>query len=350
MNNILSLSAEEILSVPINRPEIIFSFNNFKKEKMKIRSKWAPDRNKHVKATKVFQHLQLLFKEAEIRIENKTWDGKAGVNFASESGKRYSLSYIKVHNFELGKMYIGKTTVAYVIKEKYKELFQNGIQRIKQIDYIDNKIKNDLSRFMPEILFNGKTDIGYVLVINKPVGAILLQDLLDYMPDGKIPPKHVAWIINCLYNISVFFSFQRLCHNSITTKALFIDPENHSMFIFGGWWYAAKEGATIKSIPTELIGILPRKIFEEKKARTKYDRQAIKAIAINCLGDKTLVGSKLLADDAVPSRVKNWLRMPSTSSALDEYQGWEDILYKSFGKRKFIQFNVTFNDVYKEVL
>lgn len=349
MNNLLNLTAEQILSIPVDNPEHIFSINEFKSQKMKIRSKWAPDRNRHTKATQVFQHLQKMFKVAETKIENNEWGGNSTILFTAYSGKQYELKYYKMHKFELGKMYIAKETIMYVVDEKYGDLFKNAIKRMDGIKYIDGRIANEFQRLMPELKLHTKADIGFVLVIKKPPGAILMQDFIDHIQNNKIPPRHVAWIVNSLYNISVFFEMQGLCHNALMSTTLFIDPQNHAIFPLGGWWYSSVEGDRLKSIPSKLVPILPPTIFKEKKSHTEYDRDAIKALAIQCLGDDTLVGSKLLSDKDIPNRITNWLRMPSIGTALMEYKEWEDILFKSFGKRKFIKCNLTFDHIYKEV-
>jgi hypothetical protein len=88
-------------------------------------------------------------------------------------------------------------------------------------------------------------------------------------------------------------------------------------------------------------------VFKEKKAKTSYDRLAIKGVGIGCLGDSTLIGSRLLMDKDIPKPFLTWLRSPSLANAIKEYEGWDKALESSFGKKKFIKLDVNINDVYK---
>ena len=135
-------------------------------------------------------------------------------------------------------------------------------------------------------------------------------------------------------------------YNSILPTTVFIDPQDHAVYLLGGWWYSTKAGDNVIALPAELMKILPSEVLEDKIAKTTYDRQAVKGVAIGCLGDSTLVGSKLLVNKSIPNAIVNWVRLPSVSSAVDEYQGWYEVLKTCFGKRKFIELNVNIDDVY----
>ena len=116
--------------------------------------------------------------------------------------------------------------------------------------------------------------------------------------------------------------------------------------LLGGWWYSAKIGADLKAIPAKLIKILPSELLVDKKADSRYDAQAVKAVAIGCLGDLTLVGSKLLFNKDIPNEMVNWIRAPSNSSMLGEYSGWIATLERCYGKRKFTTFDYDISQLY----
>lgn len=339
MPDTLKLTAAEILQIDFQNPEKIFSLDNFTKEFFRLRKKWHPDYNHDPKANEVFQHLMLMAETAKSRIVSNTWNGKAALQYTKTGDdKSFRFNYRSMREFELGKMYIGKSHVIYVIDPKNKDLFDNGVKAIRGIKYKEKKMESQFRPLLPKIIHASETDIGFVLALEKPKNSVLLQDLIDFLPDNTLPPKHTAWVISSMYNIEMFLNHLGITHNSMLASTIFVDPSEHACYLLGGWWYSVKENSKLKALPSELIKALPKKLFADKLAKTCYDRQAIKAVGINCLGDSTLGGSKLLFNKDVPNQIVNWLRTPSMDSALNEYDGWINVLEDSYGKRKFIEF------------
>ena len=346
MPNTLKLTAEEILQIDTQNPEKLFSLDSFTKEFFRLRKFWHPDYNSDPLAKDVVYHLTQLSKTAKTRIETNTWNGKASLRYTKTGDdKSFRFNYRSMREFELGKMYIGKSHVIYVVDSKNKDLFDNGVKAIRGIKYSKKKFEDQFKPLLPNIIQSGKTDIGYVLVIDKPKNFVLLQDLIDFLPDNILPPKHTAWVLSSMYNIAMFLNHLSITHNSILASTIFVDPSNHSCMLLGGWWYSAKQNTKLKAIPSELIKILPKKLFTDKKAKTCYDSQAIKAVAINCLGDSTLGGSKLLFNKDIPKQIVNWIRTPASDSALEEYEGWNKTLENSYGERKFIKFSTDISQI-----
>lgn len=334
----LKLSAEEILQIDYQNPEKIFSLDNFTKEFFRLRKQWHPDYNPHPRANEVFQHLMLMAETAKGRIVSNTWNGRASLQYTTTADKTFRFKYTSMREIDVGKMYIGKRHVIYVIEGKNKDLYDAGVKAIKGIKYKEKKMENQFKPLLPKIIQSAETDIGHVLVLDKPKNAVLLQDLLDFLPDNTLHPKHTAWVISSMYNIAMVLNHLGITHNSILASTIFVDPSEHACYLLGGWWYSVKENTKLKAVPSELIKALPKKLFADKLAKTCYDRQAIKAVGINCLGDSTLGGSKLLFSKDVPKQMVNWLRTPSLDSALNEYDGWINALENSYGERKFIEF------------
>lgn len=125
-----------------------------------------------------------------------------------------------------------------------------------------------------------------------------------------------------------------------------VDIEAGSRLVKNITQYATKAGNKLRAVPRELLKVLPNEIFDNKISKTKYDRLAVKGVAIGCLGDPTLVGSKLLTNKDLPKPFLNWIRMSSSMTAIEEYNGWDEAMIKSYGKRKFIEFKFNINDIY----
>lgn len=344
--NPLALSADEILAIPENKPERIFTQSDLKTQLRRLSRKWHPDRSAFDTTGRVIAWINKLHTNAQNKIESGTWKGVAEIRFKTGAGKIYRFAYRTMHEIEVGKMYVAKKYIMFVVKEEYKDLFDNGIKRIKAIKY-PSSLKKEFERYFPKIKFMDKScDIGLVAILEKPEGAVLLQDLIDYMPDKQIDPKHVAWITSSLYNIATFMDHTGVCHNSIIPTAVFIDPANHAAFLLGGWWYATETGGRLTAVPSALLKTLPKEVFDTKTAATIYDRRAVKGVAIACLGDPSMIGSKLLMRKDIPKEMTKWVRAPSGPDAIGEYDGWYKTLEKCFGKRKFIVLDVDVDDIY----
>lgn len=346
MNNPLALSANDILKIPETSPERIFTQADIKTQLRRLSRKWHPDRSVFDNTGKVIAHINKLYAQAERLLDSGTWKGNAEIRFNTGVGKQYRFAYRTMHEVEIGKMYVAKGFLMFVVDKEYEDLFDNGIKRIKGIKY-PPKLKAEFTRWFPKIKFSDKTtNIGLVLILEKPEGAVLLQDLIDYMPDNRIDPKHVAWITSSLYNIATFLDHTGVCHNSIIPTAVFIDPKNHASFLLGGWWYATLEEDKLMAVPSALLKTLPNEVFDTKIAKTIYDRRAVKGVAIACLGDPSMLGMTLLMRKDVPKAMVSWVRAPSGPDAIKEYDGWYETLKTCFGKRKFIELDVDVDDIY----
>ena len=345
-NNPLALSADQILNIPLDKPEKIFTQTDLKIQLRRLSRKWHPDRSTFDSTGKVLAHINNLYEAAKKIVDSGTWKGQAEIRFNTGAGKQYRFAYRTMHEVDIGKMYVAKGLLMFVVDKKNEDLFDNGIKQIKAIKY-PPKLEKEFKRYFPKIKFIDKTsDIGLVAIFEKPEGAVLLQDLIDYMPDDRIEAKHVAWITSSLYNIATFLDHIGICHNSIIPTAVFVDPVNHAAFLLGGWWYAAPEGGKMTAVPAALLKTLPKEVFDTKTAKTIYDRKAVKGVAIACLGDPTMIGMKLLARKDIPKAMISWVRAPSGSDAIEEYDGWYKTLEKCYGKRKFIKFEVDVDDIY----
>lgn len=345
--NVKSLTASDILAISLDRPERLFTIDNLITEIRTLRSIWHPDRSKDPLAEQIFKRIQDLHKLAEERIANNTWDGPAKLSFKSVDGKTsFNFKYRRVTDIDIGKMYVGLTKLMYVIEPAYEDLFRNGIKMIENIKYPAEKFEKQFKRQMPNIIKVVNANIGFVVVMEKTEELVLLKDLLDYLPNNKMDAKHMAWIVSTLSNLTCFLEMNNIAHGAITPSNFWISPEHHSGVLLGGWWYARPANEKLIALPSETLSILPSSIFTDKLAKTSYDRMLIKAIGLECMGDKTHTGSTLLKDSTVPATVLNWLRSPSSVSAIEDYSKWSKARDDGFGPRKFVELVVDVNKIY----
>ena len=344
MKDVSKLTAIEILAV--NKPEQMYSSDEATAtiQYRTLSKLWHPDRNPGNDS--VFAQVSTLYHQGLKKIKDGTWETPGLFTFTDIRGKKFEIKYKKHHTFELGDMYIGDYTLTYMINKDAKDLYLNAIKTIKSFKYANDKMKTEVSRYMPEIHTENETADKYVLIVKKTPDLILLRDVVDHC-GGKIESAHVAWILNTIYNIACYLKYSGLTHNAISLDSYFISPKLHSGALLGGWWYSAQKDSTLVAVPTRTVTYAPRNLTSKKIADLKIDAELIRAVGRELLGDG--VGSKLLSDPTIPNALLNWVRSPGVGDAYKEYEDWsKKVLKDSFGERRFVEMKIQPSDVYKE--
>lgn len=198
-------------------------------EYREIARAYHPDISSDPQANEVMAKVNQLYEEALRLIESGTWEVSNRLILRDKLGKKYIGKYLKQFPFELGEAYIANSTVTYVFKENHKRFFDNAVSQIKGLRYANKKMEEEMSRFMPRILYALSLDDGrFCLVLNKPEDVFLLSDIKDFF-GGSLPDRHVAWIMSRLSNLCCYFSYTGIAHNGLTLQNCFICPSKHSI-------------------------------------------------------------------------------------------------------------------------
>lgn len=337
-------SISNILS--LKYPEQLFTSTNIKEEYRVLALKWHPDHNSNSKESNdVFAHINQLYEAGLKKIEGGSWDTPGEILLTSIEGSQFKIKYLQVYDFELGKYYVGRTVVAYVIKKEFKELYLNYVKMVKDLKYYNNVMEEEFSKYFPRILKSFETSDNYVICVQKTSDVYPLSNIVKYF-GGKLDPRHVAWIISSLSNILCYFSYAGIVHNDISMNSVFVSPKYHSVCLYGGWWYSAKLHSKLISIPTTTFELMSPMYRTSKISDENVDSELMKLLGRKLLGD--LNGIKLLKDGSIPIDLVNWLRIPSSVSRYKDYQIWrEEVLIKSFGEIKFTPMEVDETKMYE---
>lgn len=347
MIDIFALTASEILAIPSDCPEQLFTGSKDKahEEHKKLATKWHPRID--TDDSSVSAHINALYDLALKKLDEGTWSTPGRLRVTGLDGKVYEIRYKKHHVFELGDVYIGDKIIAYSITKEAEDLFDSAVKIIKGLRYADDTMKKEIGRFMPEILAQNETVDRKILVLSKPPQVISLRDVLDHF-DGKFDPKHTAWVISRLYNIGCYLHYSKLTHNDISPDTIFIDPENHSVYLYGGWWYSTKVDQGYSALPERTVNFVPATLFKAGVATNQVDAELIHATGRELLGD--IYGVKLNKDTSIPKPMLNWLQTAG-GDIRKEYDTWHtSILKQSFGPRKFVELHLKSEDIYKELV
>jgi hypothetical protein len=343
----INLKANEILNVSISSANLFFSGKTeeaIKKQYKKLASIWHPDKHTkdNINSEEVFKHIKVLYNEAIKRLTLGIFDNI--IKFNSLEGKSFELKFLKEDIFELGTVYISQTHIAYCYKKEFKDFYENYLLNIKHFSFANEKMEKEIKKTLPQFITNFETEEAFVIIIKKDKSLIQLKEVLNYY-NGKIEPRHVAWIINSIYNIACYLNYNNLCHQGINIDNYYVDPVNHYGALLGGWSYSMMMNKKLIGLPKATIEICSPTILKEKKATTTLDLDLIRQMARQLLGDSSGV---FFNNKEVPSKLIQWTQYASGNNAIEEYKKFNLVLNEVFGKRKYLKMELNADSIYKK--
>lgn len=286
----------------------------------------------------IMAKINSLYQEALNYQRTGTWKSSNTVTFHTTDGKISTLKYLKKFDFELGTEYTSNSAVVYVLKGNRERFFENAKKEIElsSSGSEHSVISSEFSKYVPKLKHSFKsTDGSFVIVLDKSKDIVPLRLILEHYK-GSIPHTHVAWMISRLCNLVCFFAHTGVAHNGLTIENLYVDPAMHSIYVFGGWWYARPIGKRLIGVPKFVYDVMPVKEKGEKVSSTRTDIEAIKRTAKVLLGKET-----------APEPMMEFLDSGSGNNAIDEFCKWTTALEKSYGQRRFIRMDIAIDELYK---
>lgn len=310
-----------------------------------LAKKYHPDINKDSDSSDILSKLNLLYEDAIKKVGTINWQENNIVIIKPLDSSPRKYKFLSENYFELGKFYINRNFVIYILDNQHEKYYNNAIRMIKNIKYSNPDMKKEFGRYIPKIKDKFKTHDGkYCVIFEKTEDMFLLKDLLEYK-NGKIDDKHVAWIVSRLSNISCFLNYNNIINNSITLNHLYISPKFHTIITTGGWWYATKESEKLIGAPKSVFEIMSPNVKTNKVSENRTDLEAIKYIGKQLLG---LNGLSDVKDSKHHIELKRWLNKGASNDPINEYNLWSNAIDKIWGKRKFIEFKVSEKDIYNK--
>ena len=341
----MRFSADDILSIPIDSPDLLFpekelyAIKSFFRKLVRV---WHPDVNTDPQASSVFAHINKLYLKAKYKSETDTWDVIDAVSIHTLDGKVYRFKYLYTSPFELGILYVNSRYIAYFVRKEHSILFNNAIARIQAFKFSSDRMKQNVGTYVPNISHVLHTKTHDIVLFAKNEDTVPMRALLTYY-NNSIHPKHVAWIISSLYNICCYLAYIETTHNAIAIDTCFVSPKQHCVYLIGGWWFSTDVGSKLVSMPKSTYAVCPASVKRSKCSSYSVDTQCLRAVGRELLGD--VVGATLKLNNEIPRILTTWAMFPGTDDAVQEYAYWMDtILPGAYGKRKFIKMDAR-NDI-----
>lgn len=356
MSTALAKSSTVILAIPLSDPELLFEREDGLQDIYRqLMKRWHPDLNKDPKAPDVASHITALYRAAEKKIEAGRWVVPGLLSLRGIDKVTRKVPFRVRRQFEIGEMFYGPKTAAFMLKTEYADLFHNANKTLGRIKYPSQRFIDKLQRYIPHaitaaqhpsaILASFETVDGHcVLVIRKTPDVFLLQDVIDHF-GGRLEPKHVAWVINRFYDMLCLLEFNKLTHNAISPETVFVSGEHHGTLLLGGWWYVKEAGSRMDALPPLARSLATPDMLKSKTADPAVDLRMIRALGRSMLGDITGMTFPLRKD--IPKPMADFLRGPVSGSARIDFADWERVLSASFGDRSFAKMELNPNDIFK---
>jgi len=341
----VTLSADQILGIPLQAPERLFSgeASLAKRQFRALAALWHPDRNSGRQAGRVFAHITALYREVEEQIGEGAYRGAGAIRLTRTDGSTCQLRYLRRHAFELGDLYVGRSVLLYLIDPVHRHSYDRARRMAASFRFASPDMRAEVQRYLPSVESAFETADKLVLVLKKPPETVFLRDLLDHL-GGRIDPRHVAWMISGLLSFCCYLEFSGLVHAAVSLDALLVSPPRHSTLIPGGWFHAYGAGARIETVPARTYEWIPKTLLKDRIATPRINLELVRVTGRELLGD--ISGAALPWDKSLPRPMVDWLNYPSARDAFTDYELWHEVLKDSFGARRFVELPVREADVY----
>ena len=344
-------SEEQILNASLPSDIFVMDEDTIERQYEEYMERFKPTDYNTIRNFVITQKITLLYRKALKQLGSKEYDmGQYNLVITDEDNNTLSFEADYVYDIKLGKMYVTEENIIFLVNKKHKKYYENYIAKTTKIPKLNKDIWSRTQYSFPNVTKHFKTIEGdYAIIVTKPCKIYPLREILNYF-GGKLHHEHVAAIVNRLYYFECYMDIIGMQHNGITVDNLFFAPgrvvEEGESFtvddmrivgVFGGWFFTTSVDEKKTGMPKEVYESLPEKLRTQKYSSFEVDEHAIKRVARELLGDAS---GENLGD--TPEPIKKWLNDPNIKrNAFNEYVFWEDVMHESYGKRRFVDMNIS---------
>ena len=132
----------------------------------------------------VKQKVILFYRQALANFEGKKFANE-NLSIKNKEGIVTTYSYNYVSDIKIGKMYVTKKNIIFVINPKYKEYYENYTAKTSNFPKFNMKMWSQIRFMLPNVVKHYEDiDENSIIVLEKPYSSIYpLRDILDHF-DG----------------------------------------------------------------------------------------------------------------------------------------------------------------------
>ena len=298
-----------------------------------------PDICKEPLADKAMTHLVNLYNQALDCLAKGVWESR---NSEVISPKLILKDVKDISAFELGARYVIDTSITYVFDSgriAYRNQFLDMVSDMNVFLRNHSDIHKRYQSMIPNV-------IKYMWPISADRSVVMISKKENEYPmnlflkayQETLTGRDIAWMISRLIDLCCLLKTSGIVLNGFAEENLFICPEDHSIHIYGGWWYAGKIGDRMLGTCKKVYSVMSNKAKTDKVCDPLTDIESVRAIAARLIAGK----------DDIPKEIRNWINAGSTDDAIHEYIQWSFTLDLAYGARRFVKLKVDPKEIYKQ--
>lgn len=327
-------------------PEELFDYgtpDEIKAQYRKLAGQHHPDKGGDAAD---FQLVKDLYDQALAKIESGApWDTGKAVTWRV-GDRSFTLKYRRRLDAGIGKAYAGQTRVLFLLDESFADLGKDAYRLM--LENRANAGPNDRLKevngwILPDPVSDPRGDAAIMLSKDEDIHP--LRAVLEAYP--KIDAASAAWMIGRLMHILCFLEWKGVVHGDLSVDSLFVNLKNHSLHLYGGWWFSRAKGTRFAALPARSIRLCPSDIIKEKVAHKRLDFELARHAACEIMGAASPTELRMRKD--IPAPLVQFLVSPfAAPTATELYNQWEKTRDASFAKREFVHFDHDPRVIYQE--
>lgn len=297
---------------------------------------------------KLFEQFQNLFstllnQEMKESPEEGFWVEASREELLREDGETIEVTYLTKQRTDLCTMYVAKKHVIFLFEKEHAGYMERYKEMVGQLHYPNAEMERELSNYIPKLVTDCRLADGrFFLAIEKKEGVYPLKML------GILIDRHVAWVVSRLENLCCLLGYNDMVLNGLTVENLFVDPVNHQLYLYGGWWFAGYRGDEPMGASKVVQPYLVKNIQGKNRNNQETDLESLRLVAAKLLGYPDR--ENLQDDRLLPEPFKRFLMENCEENARADFSKWDKVLEKSYGERKFIPLAMTEEEIYARSL
>jgi len=228
------------------------------------------------------------------------------VTFVAEDASVVEISYVHSATVQNSTIFMGRSN-AFLLFADPKDA-KNYVDMVSSVQFPSDD-KHDMKQFLPEITHQFTLRDRRVLII-------ITRGRYEYplVSFRGLPDVHAAWVVSRLENLCCLLQYNQLTVPDLDIRDIYINPETHQAYLYGGLWRANR-----------IVGALSSAKTYEAELRS------VRRIATEAMGFSEIENAR----KAMPEAFFEFLNEKPKDDAFSDFAWWDVSLTLAYGKRVF---------------
>lgn len=229
------------------------------------------------------------------------------VELTSRQNSKIQIHALYQQELQKCTMYVTRENVLFKFSREHTDSLHKYVHYGKKIAYPTEAMQRTLHSYLPE-------NMKQIPLIHEEQ-LLVINKLKNTYPAGLLKPlqaEHVAWIVSRLENLACLLAYNGITLHNLTLDDIFIDPKNHQVLLYGGWW-SGEDSMNHRSL----------------------------------LQTNRRIGKEMAGMEHIPEPMRKFMQSSPKGNANEDFAYWDECLTQSFGKRRFIKIERSEREIYQ---